>query len=87
MSRRITVTVDAEVWLDDIETSDLVEELSGRGDLPSSVRATGVAAIPPLNGEEVHPLHEIYYAFKFGLTDRATELARAYVCDELGVVL
>lgn len=86
MSKRITVTVEAEVWLDEIETSDLAEELSKRGDL-STVNAAKVITVPPLNGEDKHPLHDIFYAFKAGLTDRATELARAYVCDELGVVL
>lgn len=82
---RVTVNVDVEVWLDDVDTDDLVEELSSRGDLPAA--KPGISAVPPLNSEETHPLHEIYYAFKFGLTDRATELARTYVCDELGVVL
>lgn len=80
----ITVTaryVDVDVDLGDIDTVDLQNELASRQ------RTEGATVTPPLNGEEVHPLHEIYYAFKFGLSDRATELARKYVCDELGVVL
>lgn len=81
----ISVTVryvDVDVDLGDISTPDLQAELASRqkADLASGV-------VPPLNSEEAHPLHEIYYAFKFGLPDRATELARKYVCDELGVVL
>lgn len=80
---RVTVNVDVDVHLDDVDTDDLVEELESRGVPVSSKKAE----VPPLNGEETHPLHEIFYAFKFGLTDRATELSRAYVCDELGVVL
>lgn len=87
MSRSVEVTVrylEVEVPLEDISDEDLLAELACResvnpADLPSSV--------PPLSGEETHPLHEIYYAFKFGLNYRAMELARAYVCDELGVIL
>lgn len=88
MSKRITVTVDAEVWLDDIDTDDLVAELASRGDVAiAQAKEEGVATTPPLSSENHHPLHDIFYAFKAGLTDRATDLARAYVCDELGVVL
>lgn len=84
MSKTISVTVrylDVDVELSDIDTYDLREELESRDAIEPP------AAIPPLNGEETHPLHEIYYAFKFGLTDRAADLSRAYVCDQLGVVL
>lgn len=89
MSRR-TVSVevryvDVDVPLADINTIDLLTELKDRKVEGSHEKV--IAAIPPLSGEETHPLHEIYYAFKFGLVERATELARAYVCDELGVVL
>lgn len=87
MSRRISVTVDAEVWLDDIETADLAAELASRGNLADAVKSAGIAAVPPLSGEVRHPLHEIYHAFKVGMADRAAELTRAYICDELGVVL
>jgi|GEM_PF-5999755 len=88
MSRRTVEVqvryVDVDVPLEDITDDDLLAELRDRkvirpSDIPSNT--------PPLSGEETHPLHEIYYAFKFGMVDRATELARAYVCDELGVVL
>lgn len=88
MSKRISVTVEADVWLDDIDTDDLVAELASRGDIAiAQAKEAGVATTPPLNSEDHHPLHDIFYAFKQGFTDRATELARAYVCDELGVVL
>lgn len=77
-----TVSVYVDVELDDIDTDDLIRELGRRKkkDAPSGV-------VPPLGSEAKHPLHEIFYAFKFGLGERAPELARAYVCDELGVVL
>lgn len=88
MAKCITVTVEADVWLDDIDTDDLVAELASRGDIAiAHAKEEGVATTPPLRSETHHPLHDTFYAFKSGLTDRATELARAYVCDELGVVL
>lgn len=89
MSRSITVCVDVDVdvSLDRFDTEDLVEELESRRKIAPGSEVGIDAGIPPLNGEEKHPLHEIYYAFKFGLTDRATELARAYVCDQFGVIL
>lgn len=79
ISKMVHIDADVEVDLDDFETKDLQDELLKRN--------IDVDGLPPLHGEEAHPLHEIYYAFKFGLTDRATDLARAYVCDALGVVL
>ncbi len=89
MSRTVTASVSAryievDVDLEEIDTDDLLAELRERNKLAPSDRPSST---PSLSSEETHPLHEIYYAFKFGLTDRATELARAYVCDELGVVL
>lgn len=83
MSRTVSVTlryVDVDVELDEISTDQLRAELDER-------KTEGEGAVPSLSGCETHPLHEIYYAFKFGMDDRATALARAYVCDELGVVL
>lgn len=89
MSRYVTASVsarfiDVDVDLEEIDTDDLLAELRERNKVGSSETPSNT---PPLNSEETHPLHEIYYAFKFGLTDRATELARKYVCDELGVIL
>lgn len=84
MSKCISVTVrhvEVDVELEDIDTDDLIEELQGRNALPP------MSAIPPLNAEDSHPLHGIYYALKAGLVERAVELTRAHVCDELGVVL
>ena len=82
MSRTVSVTlryVDVDVNLEDIDTEDLIAELAAR--------RRNEIGIPSLSGEEKHPVHAIYYAFKFGLDEKAAELARAYVCDELGVVL
>lgn len=78
-----TITVDVDYDLDDDDLEDftdkqLIEELKKR-DLGG--------ATPRLNSEEVHPLHEIYYALKFGLNEKAVELMRDYVSEELGVVL
>lgn len=83
MTKSISIYVghiDVDVNMDDFETDDLVAEIALRV-------ANGDAAVPALNSDTPHPLHEIYYAFKFGLNDRATELMRAYVCDQLGVIL
>ncbi|UOD28749.1 hypothetical protein INH39_25410 [Massilia violaceinigra] len=77
MKKWIEVEVEADVT--DFTTQELREELIKREGTTSGV--------PTLGSEEHHPLHEIYYALKFGLTERATELVKAYVCDELGVVL
>jgi hypothetical protein len=43
--------------------------------------------IPPLNSEDKHPLHGIYYALKFGKKDHAVDLMRDYLADQFGVVL
>lgn len=83
MTKSISVYVghiDVEVDMADFNTDDLVAEIAARV-------ANGETETPTLNSETPHPLHEIYYAFKFGLNDRATELMRAYVCDQLGVIL
>lgn len=69
-----TISVDVDVSLDDFETDDLIEELESRG--AKETTATGESA-----------LHEVYYAIKFGLDDRAMQLMRRYVCDTLGVIL
>ncbi|NHZ94624.1 hypothetical protein [Massilia sp. CCM 8734] len=79
MRKMIEVEVEIEdADISDFSTQELRNELAIRG---------AISPVPPLGGEEHHPLHEIYYALKFGLTERATELVKAYVCDELGVVL
>jgi hypothetical protein len=84
-SRNVTLSIDVDVDIElrHFDTSDIIKELESRNKSEIVV----ATSTPSLNTEEAHPLHEIYYAFKFGLTDRATDLARAYVCDELGVVL
>lgn len=42
--------------------------------------------IPKLNKGD-HPLHNVYYALKFGKPEHALDLMRDYVSDQLGVVL
>lgn len=72
--------IDVDVPLSNISTEELRAELAERDKGATS-------PVPPLSSEDANPIHEIYYAFKFGLTERAMELSRAYVCDELGVIL
>jgi len=79
----ISVDVDIDIELGHFDIADLIKELESRNKSDLVV----ATSTPPLNTDQTHPLHEIYYAFKFGLTDRAAELSRAYVCDELGGVL
>lgn len=49
--------------------------------------ASDCVHIPPLNSDEKHPLHGIYYALKFGKKDHAVDLMRDYLADQFGVVL
>ena len=69
-----------EVDLADIETEALQDELNKRLGSKNNM-------VPTLGGEYAHPLHEIYYAMKFRLIDKANDLMRTYICDELGVIL
>lgn len=73
----ITTTVDVDVEMDDFSDDDLLDEIASRG----------LEEVPSLKSGNAHPVHEIYYAFKFGLDEKATELARKYVCEVLGVIL
>ena len=72
-----TVTVDVEVGLDDFETDDLISELESR-----NVSFGGVSEEAALS-----TLTELHYALKFGLNDKALEVARRYVNDQLGTAL
>lgn len=88
MSKRVTVSVDVEVWLDDIDTDDLAEELASRGSgVAALADVTGESTIPSLSSGEHHPMHEIYYALKFGLEQKALDMMRAHINNELGVAL
>lgn len=69
--------VDVDIDLGDISTADLTKELASRK----------TTSAPPLTDGGEHPLHEIYYALKFNMDERANDLMRKFVCDELGVVL
>lgn len=72
----VTVSVDVDICLSDIDTKDLEAALASRS-----------KSVNPLPGEEQSGLAEIYYALKFGLNDKALDLMRAHVCDQLGCVL
>lgn len=74
-----TVDVEIEVDMEDFDDDELIEEMESRG-----LMASGV---PAVSSGHHHPVHEIYYALKFGLDDKALELTRAYVSEALGVVL
>ena len=69
----ITVTTDAEVDLEEIDTNDLVEELSRRD--------VGC-------GESVKELiDELFYAFKFGKNDLVLSLAKQIAQEHKGMIL
>lgn len=72
-----TITVDVEVDLDDFDDDDLIDELESRGISHGCVSAE----------HALSTLSELHYALKFGLNDRALEVARRYVNDQLGTVL
>jgi len=73
-----TISVEVEVDLDDFDTDDLVEELESRNVTAGSSMSQDAA---------ISALSELHYALKFGLNDKALELARRYVNDQLGVAL
>lgn len=73
------IDIDVDVDLGDFQTKDLQDELTKR--------KVGTADTQKQNGDEPHPLTEIYYALKFGLDQRAMDLTRAFVSDAMGVVL
>lgn len=98
MMRTITVytDVDVDVDLSRFSTKILIEELQERREKGEEVDdledfeeppVEMVRAIPPLNGDERHPMHDIYYALKFGKPAHALDLMRDYVSDQLGVCL
>jgi len=81
--------VSVEVDLSDFDTDELVDELASRK--VSGMDAGSVAAaffeLPPLNSEDVHPLHRVYYRLKLGDECGALDEIRTYLQDQLGVVL
>ena len=75
MSRTVSVSawVDIDVDLEEVDTSDLIDELQARN-----------VGVPEGNIEDVL---EMFYAFKLGRTDRAMELAKKIACDHTGRIL
>jgi len=73
MSKTISMTVDVDVDLEDIDTEDLIDELKSRN-----------VATPEGNVEDVT---EMFYAFKLGKTERAMELAKKIAQDHTGRIL
>ena len=73
MSKTISISTWVDIDLDEIETSDLLEELKDRK-----------IGMPEEIFEDVT---EMFYAFKLGHTDRAMELAKKIACDHTGRIL
>lgn len=68
-----TVTVDVDVYSDDLDDDDLIEICEQRG------------LIPTIDTED--DVREMFYAFKFGNTDRAMILARKIAEEATGMIL
>jgi hypothetical protein len=73
-----TISVEVEVDLDDFDTDDLVAELESRNVTVGGGMSEEAA---------ISALSELHYALKFGLNEKALELARGYVNDQLGTAL
>lgn len=68
--------VEVEVDLEDIDTKDLLAELTARNISPSD-----------LPTDAPHLLNKLHLALKFGQDAEALRLARAFVETSLGVIL
>jgi hypothetical protein len=66
--------VEVEIDLEDIDTDDLEDELTRR--------RGGIS-----DGPVTVALSDIYLQLKFGNDDRALEMMRSFVADQMGVVL
>lgn len=73
-----TAHIEIDVDIADFSSEEIVAEVKRRG---------LVTGIPRLEGEERHPLHDVYYALKYGSDATALELLKSFLSDELGVVL
>lgn len=72
-SRRVSIEVEVEVWLSDIETDDLIAELQSRGLC--------------VQGETDIDIEEIYKQFSFGNESRAVQLTKSYIENATGKIL
>jgi len=77
MSRTISVSVDVDVYLSDIDTDDLVAELKSRG----HEEVSGVTLQPDVD------LQDIEVALKRNDRDYAWNLMVRYVEDKTGHIL
>lgn len=68
-----TVSVDVDIYSDDLDDDDLIEMCESRG------------LIPTIDTED--SIREMFYAFKFGNTDRAMILARQIAEEATGMIL
>jgi hypothetical protein len=69
----VRVTIDLDEVIDELDTDDLVSALE---------KKSGRSAPDPTTG-----LHELFVALKLGQSERALEIARRHVSDQLGVCL
>jgi hypothetical protein len=72
--------INIHVDLYDFQTNDLKAEIEGRGH-------TVILKDESSARDPVEPIDALYYAFYFGQTDKAIELARKYVQDVTGRTL
>lgn len=73
MSKTISISTWVEIYLDEVDTEDLIDELKSR-----NVNS---------DNSDSDDLTEMFYAFKLGKTDRAMELAKKIACDHTGLIL
>ncbi len=73
MSSYVTVNVDVDVDLNEIDTKDLLEELKLRGQF--------------LSDQSINDAMEMFNAFKLRNIDKAMELAKKIACDNTGGIL
>lgn len=73
---KVTMTVDVEIDLDDIDDDDLRQEAEDRGMLDFD-ESRGYDEM----------IEEMFYAFKLGKEDRAIELAKKIAMDHTGKIL
>ena len=73
MSKTISISTWVEIYLDEVDTEDLIDELKSR-----NVNS---------DNSDSDDLMEMFYAFKLGKTDRAMERAKKIACDHTGQIL
>jgi len=73
--RTLSVEVDIDVVLSEVDTDDLIEELESRG----------VSSDGGSNFRE--EIEEMFYAFKLGKLDHAMQIAKSIAQEHKGMIL